>query len=238
MRCRPPAREIDEVMQNVADQADSASMISEDFSGAACLSSAGLRSEELQRIVEYAPFAVILLQDDGTFRYVNRKFREIFGYDLNDVHNGREWFRKAFPEQAYRRKAISVWIDGIKEIAIRQKISRVFRVKSKNNSEKFINFVTVHLENGQSLVSCEDISEPKCVETELSHISHRLMNIIESLPDATFALDQDRRVIAWNKAMEALTGTLKEDILGKCDLIYGVPFYGEKRPILIDLVFG
>ena len=237
MSCHHPAREIDVIQQNVADQADSASMIAEDFSGAACPSGAGLRSEELQRIVEYAPFAVILLQDDGTFRYVNRKFREIFGYDLNDVPNGREWFRKAFPEQAYRRKAISVWIDDIKEIAIRQNIPRVFRVRSKNNSEKVINFVTVHLENGQTLVSCEDISEPKRVETELSHILQRPMNIIESLPDATFALDQDRSVIAWNKAMEALTGTHKEDILGKSDLIYSVPFYGEKRPILIDLVF-
>jgi len=237
MRCRPPAREIDEVMQNVADQVASASIVLEGFSGAACPSGAGLSREELQRIVEYAPFAVILLQDDGTFRYVNRKFQEIFGYDLNDVPNGREWFRKAFPEKAYRRKAISVWIDDIKEMAIRHKTPRVFRVRSKNNSEKVITFVTVHLENGQTLVSCEDISEPKRVEAELSHIRQRPMNIIESLPDATFALDQDRRVIAWNKAMEALTGTLKEDILGKSDLIYSVPFYGEKRPILIDLVF-
>ena len=129
MRCRPPAREIDEVMQNVADQVASASIVLEGFSGAACPSGTGLSREELQRIVEYAPFAVILLQDDGTFRYVNRKFLEIFGNDLNDVPNGREWFRKAFPEQAYRRKAISVWIDDIKDIAIRQKISRVFRVK-------------------------------------------------------------------------------------------------------------
>ena len=129
MNCHHPVREIDWIKQNVADQAASASIISEGFSGDACPSGASLRSEELQRIVEYAPFAVILLQDDGTFRYVNRKFREIFGYDLNDVPNGREWFRKAFPEQAYRRKAISVWIDDIKDIAIRQKISRVFRVK-------------------------------------------------------------------------------------------------------------
>ena len=97
MNCHHPVREIDGIQKNVADQANSASIISEDFSGDACPFSAGLSSEELQRIVEYAPFAVILLQDDGTFRYVNRKFREIFGYDLNDVPNCRECFRKAFP---------------------------------------------------------------------------------------------------------------------------------------------
>ena len=47
------------------------------------------------------------------------------------------------------------------------------------------------------------------------------MDIIEFLSDATFALDKNRSVIVWNKAMETLTGTPKKDILGKRDLIYG-----------------
>jgi len=92
-------------------------------------------------------------------------------------------FERLFPEQAYRRKAISVWIDDIKDIAIRQKISRVFRVRSKNNSEKVHQFCDCSSGEWQTLVSCEDISEPKRVEAEQSHIRQRLMNIIESLPD-------------------------------------------------------
>ncbi|MBN2489187.1 MAG: PAS domain S-box protein, partial [Methanosarcinaceae archaeon] len=37
-------------------------------------------------------------------------------------------------------------------------------------------------------------------------------------------------------AIEEMTGVTKEDILGKGDYTYAVPFYGERRPILIDLV--
>ena len=38
----------------------------------------------------------------------------------------------------------------------------------------------------------------------------RLMDIIEFLPDATFVIDQDKKVIAWNKAIEEMTGIKKE----------------------------
>jgi len=37
-------------------------------------------------------------------------------------------------------------------------------------------------------------------------------------------------------AMEKLTGVCKEDMIGKGDYAYAVPFYGEPRPVLIDLI--
>jgi PAS domain S-box-containing protein len=63
----------------------------------------------------------------------------------------------------------------------------------------------------------------------------RLANIIEFLPDATFVIDGDKRVVAWNHACELLTGVKKDQLLGKGDFAYAEPFYGERRPILIDL---
>ena len=66
----------------------------------------------------------------------------------------------------------------------------------------------------------------------------RLFDIINFLPDATFVIDRDKRVIAWNRAIEEMTGVKKEDIVGKGDYAYSVPFYGEKRPVLIDYVLS
>ena len=37
--------------------------------------------------------------------------------------------------------------------------------------------------------------------------------------------------------MEAMTGVKAQDILGKGNYEYALPFYGERRPILIDYVF-
>jgi two-component system, cell cycle sensor histidine kinase and response regulator CckA len=63
----------------------------------------------------------------------------------------------------------------------------------------------------------------------------QLLDIIDFLPDATFVVDQEKRVIAWNRAMEEMTGVNKEEIIGQGDHAYGVPFYGEPRPTLLDL---
>ncbi|MCX7944629.1 MAG: diguanylate cyclase [Deltaproteobacteria bacterium] len=65
-----------------------------------------------------------------------------------------------------------------------------------------------------------------------------LHNIIEFLPDATFVIDKNKRVIEWNRAMEELTGIKKSEIIGKGDYIYAKAFYGNMRPILIDLLDG
>jgi PAS domain S-box-containing protein len=64
----------------------------------------------------------------------------------------------------------------------------------------------------------------------------RFMDIIEFLPDATFVIDQDKRVIAWNQACENLTGVKKEMMLGQSDYVYAEPFFGERRPLLLDLL--
>jgi PAS domain S-box-containing protein len=83
-----------------------------------------------------------------------------------------------------------------------------------------------------------DITKHKHIDEELRLACQRFLDIIDFLPDATFVIDRDRKVIAWNKAIEKLTGVHKQDLLGKGNYAYSVPFYGEPRPMLIDLVYG
>ncbi|MEI7434147.1 MAG: PAS domain S-box protein [Methanomicrobiales archaeon] len=76
------------------------------------------------------------------------------------------------------------------------------------------------------------------MERELKDSRQLQTDIISFLPDGMFAVDLKGRVIAWNKAMEEMTGLSAEDVIGKGDYIYSVPFYEEKRPVLIDLVLN
>jgi len=63
-----------------------------------------------------------------------------------------------------------------------------------------------------------------------------LADIIDFFPNPVFAVDNSGRVIIWNKAMEELTGIPAQEMLGKGDYEYALPFYGERRPVLIDIV--
>ena len=82
-----------------------------------------------------------------------------------------------------------------------------------------------------------DITEQKRAEEELQAAHRRLSEIIDFLPDPTFVIDSEGRVIAWNRAIEEMTGVEAEAILGKGNYEYSLPFYGLRRPLLIDLVF-
>ena len=71
---------------------------------------------------------------------------------------------------------------------------------------------------------------------KLRESEQQMNQIIEFLPDATFAIDREGKVIAWNRAIEEMTGVKKEAMLGRGDYEYAVPFYGEARPVLADLI--
>jgi len=77
----------------------------------------------------------------------------------------------------------------------------------------------------------------KRAENDLVESEQRLTEIINFLPDATFAIDMQGRVIAWNRAMEEMTGVKAPDMLGRGDYEYALPFYGIRRLMVIDLVF-
>ena len=81
-----------------------------------------------------------------------------------------------------------------------------------------------------------DITEQRRIREALRESEQRLADIIEFLPDATFAIDREGIVIAWNRAMEEMTGVKAPDIIGRGDYEYAITFYGMRRPILIDLI--
>jgi PAS domain S-box-containing protein len=75
-------------------------------------------------------------------------------------------------------------------------------------------------------------------EASIRDHERREADIINFLPDATFAIDSHGVVIAWNLAMEKLTGVPAEQILGKGNYEYAHSLYHKRRPVLVDLVLS
>ncbi len=81
------------------------------------------------------------------------------------------------------------------------------------------------------------LAEKRRTEAELLENRKRLADIVDFLPDATLAIDNEKRVIIWNMAMEKITGVPASEMIGKGDRAYAIPFYGEVSPLLIDYIF-
>ena len=87
----------------------------------------------------------------------------------------------------------------------------------------------------KSVASLMDITVRKQAEERIKESERFLADVINFLPDATFVIDGDGKVIAWNRAIEEMTGIPAPEMIGKGNYEHAIPFYGERRPILIDL---
>lgn len=81
-----------------------------------------------------------------------------------------------------------------------------------------------------------DITQRILAEQELEESRQQLANIIDFLPDATFVVDADMKVTAWNRSIEEMSGVSKEEMIGQGNYAYSLPFHGERRKKLVDLL--
>jgi diguanylate cyclase (GGDEF)-like protein/PAS domain S-box-containing protein len=131
-------------------------------------------------LIEQAPFGVFIIGQDGHYQYTNAKFTEIFGYTLQDIPTGREWFLKAYPEEEYRRHVISTWLNDIQQKERKSDIrAKAFTVRCKNGSEKTVYFRSVTMASGEHLVACEASTNNAPQEEDSKKYKERLEELVQ-----------------------------------------------------------
>ena len=123
--------------------------------------------EKFRALVEKSPLGIALIADDGHYKYINPQFSTIFGYTIEDIPDGKAWFKKSYPNKEYRQNVIKAWIDDLKQINGGQARSRIFTVTCKDGLQKKIHFRSVAMENRDQLVICEDVTEKLTLEKQL-----------------------------------------------------------------------
>ena len=191
--------------------------------------------EKLKTITSTTANTIALADKDGFYTYVNPAAKEILGYDPAELV-GRHIMELVHPDdapavaEAYRR-------------AVQNREPGKAEYRYRRADGQYVWFATtgdlVYDEKGEvagALFVGREITERKAGEEELKAAVQQINLIVENLPDATFAIDTEGRVIAWNRAMEEMTGLSRQEVMGRGGYIYAVPFYGKPRPILIDFV--
>jgi two-component system, cell cycle sensor histidine kinase and response regulator CckA len=171
--------------------------------------------QRFQALTENSPFGMVMIDQDGTFKYMNPKFRELFGYDLTDIPDGKTWFRKAYPNSTYRHDVIELWINDLKSFKPGEKRSRIFTVTCKDGTEKTINFIPVQLETGENLMACEDITERKRAEEALKKSEVKFQELFNDAPVGYFEYDVEGRIIDANRTELGMLGYTLEEMIGQ-----------------------
>jgi len=197
-----------------------------------------LRESEqyLRWITENMKDLVFHIDAQGIIRYRIPIHGGVLGYSPEEVL-GKNGFDFIHPNDY--GTAISAFMDVLKSGQ-----SKVMESRVKHHDGHYIWMEILGNalvgEDGETvglILVCRDITERKRAEEALRESEQRLHDIFDFLPDATFAIDLEGKVIAWNRAIEEMTGVRAKNMLGKGNYEYSLPFYGVRRPILIDLAF-
>ena len=175
---------------------------------------------KFQALAENSPFGLAMIDQEGVFTYINPKFKEMLGYDLPEIPNGKAWFRKAFPDADYRSQVISAWVQDLKRAKPGEKRPRTFTVTCKDGSEKIISFISVQLADGDHFTTCEDITERQRAEGALREGERFLSSVFACIQDGLSILDLDYQIVRVNPTMEQWYAHARPLVGQKCYQAY------------------
>ncbi len=170
--------------------------------------------------------------------FFSHKCKEMLGYEDHEFGRSVEYWDKLvyWEDKNLRHKIMEEYVNDRMPF-----YQNEYRLLCKDGTYKWIldrGKIVERTHEGRGLRmigTYSDITRRKQVEAAEKEEHRQLEQIIELLPDATFVIDQQGKVIFWNKAIEEMTGIPKEKMIGRSNYDYALPFYGERRPLLIDV---
>jgi diguanylate cyclase (GGDEF)-like protein/PAS domain S-box-containing protein len=191
--------------------------------------------ERFRTLIETTRDLIFIVNERGCFTYANFRFKEMLGYAPQELM-GKPFTFIIAPES--KEIVIEHFKTGMKG---RDVPAYEASLQHRNGDRVPVEFVVATMRDSRRKTIGRfgigrDIKERKCAEEAAIESQRRLSDMINFLPDATFAIDLEGSIIAWNLAIEKMTGIDRQAVLGKGNYEYALPIYGVRRPLLLDLV--
>jgi len=175
------------------------------------------RAEQLfQLVVESAPNAIVMVNQDSRIVLVNSRTEKYFGYRREELLG--KSVEMLIPERLRDRHPGYVRRFGGEHRARAMGVGRNLFGLRKDGSEFPIEVGLSPVETDQEVLilsAIVDISERVRSDRELQRMRTYLKNIIDSMPSILVGVDKRGRVTEWNQSAEKATGVPTERAIGQ-----------------------
>jgi PAS domain S-box-containing protein len=129
-----------------------------------------------------APIPMVVTNALGNIECFNKKFTESFGYTLDDVSTGEQWWEAAYPDEEYRQLVQKSWGIAIAAAAAKgvQIETQEWDITCKNGAVRRVEFDMMPL-GEVSVIAMNDITEKKKAEAILQKSYEDLDSLICTL---------------------------------------------------------
>lgn len=194
--------------------------------------------ERYRQLVEDASDVIMETDKEPRFSYLSPRIYDLLGYRPEELLGHTPYEFMPLEEGARVERELKPILESRRLV---DQFEHVFAKKDGSLVTVEVTAQPVYAPNGEYVGYrgiMRDVTSRKAAEEALRKSERRLSDIVDFLPDPTFVIDIEGRVTVWNKAIEKMTGVRAEKIIGKGNYEYGLAIYGERRPMIVDLVAG
>ncbi|SFM16003.1 DUF835 domain-containing protein [Methanolobus profundi] len=164
--------------------------------------------DQAQNYLDLAGVMLLVLDENGIVKLINRKGCDILGYDEDEVI-GSDWFDSYVPE-IFRDHAR----DGFHKLLSTENAKNgYFEVPfiNSNQQKRIMSWNNIVLKDPEGiinglLVSGEDITERLDAESKIKRANEYLDNLLKTSPIAILSLDNKKKIVTANKNAADLLG--------------------------------
>jgi PAS domain S-box-containing protein len=192
--------------------------------------------QNYRAIFEYSSAPTVIVEKDMSISGANRKFLEMSGYSRGEIV-GKKTLMDFVASGDVETISHHLSSEKTRKGEVPGTCFFVFADKKKRNHDMMLSAGFIS-KTQQYIVSFIDIIGGELFEHAYRSNNQRMSGVLYNIPEATFAVDHNGNVIAWNRAIEEMTGGLASDLIGKGNHEYSLHFFRERRPMIIDLIFA
>lgn len=175
-----------------------------------------LRQSEMRfrQFTNLSPMPIVVVTLDGKFDFINQQFINLYGFTLPDIPTTDSFFRKAYPNLAYREKAVQDWYAQIEHISQHGGVARAeYEIRDTWNKPHCVSFQASIFEE-KAIIIFNDVTEHRKMETEIKENEILYRSLFENVQDSIFVMTENYFIECNQKTLE-LFGCKKSQIIGK-----------------------